>query len=196
MRFLITLLIFSFFFSCKQKQSNTASNQIVDTITQQEEKPIFFPVTEYFKGQLAEFRNRGINPIEYTGDPKHPDSSWIKSEDFEKAFKPFITPVIDSHRLSNKFEEKSFVDQTINSITFSYDPKQELSDSDEVRRWDVYVDPESQTIKRIYIVKKLPSGNMQQLTWQAGKWAKIIELDPEKDGNAAIISQREIKWDF
>lgn len=195
-RNLFILLIF-LIAGCKLKSTEPApATAPAITIKQEEKKPNFFPVTSFIKGQIADLKNRGINPLVYNTKGNKTDSVWLKQEDYEKVFRPYLTPDIDTTNQTKAFEEKSFVDQTINAITFSYDPINTLPDSASLRRWDVYIDPETQKVRRIYIVKKLASGNLLQLTWQAGQWCKLIELDPNLDGNKAIIKQQEVKWNF
>ncbi len=183
--------------SCKQKPTTVPATTAVSTSTESEEpKQGFFPVNSFIRGEINGLRTQGINPIEYRIYGEKKDSSWLQSENFEKSMIAFLEPSIDSISLSSWFSESSFLDQTINAVTFSYDPKTELPDSFPIRRWDVYIDPATEKVRRIYIVKKLLSGNVQQLTWQAGHWAKILELDPSKTGNSAVIRLTEIKWDY
>ena len=46
------------------------------------------------------------------------------------------------------------MDQTINAVTFSYDPKTRLPDSIKLNHWDIYIDPQKNTVQRIYMVKE------------------------------------------
>lgn len=156
----------------------------------------FFPVTDFIKGQLTEIRNKGINPVKIVMHGSRPDSSWVKIEDMEKEAGSFLTPVIDSVNLVDFFAEKSFLDQTINAFTFTYDPVKPLPDSFSLQRWDVYIDPESSKVTRIYMVKKLPGKKIQQLTWRAGKSCKMITLTEKPDGSPLVESDVMLNWDF
>lgn len=197
LRILLPGLLF-FVSGCKDKTpANDGEISPLPQIEQKEEvKQGFFPVNDFLRGEIAGLRTQGINPIVYTitGDKK--DSAWLKSENFETRFAPFLVPAIDSSTLSGMFKETSFLDQTINAVTFSYDPKSVVPDSLSIKRWDVYIDPDTEKVRRIYILKKLASGHIQQLTWQVNHGAKIVELDPAKTGNSAIVSETEIKWDY
>jgi len=194
---IISLLLIAVLAGCQHKTREPEVLKPTPTpVHQEEEKPNFFPVTTYLKGQITALKNSGKNPLLYHINANKTDSVWVKTEEFDKLFQSFLEPVIDSSNQTGLFKETSFLDQTINSITFSYDPKSVLPDSVSLRRWDVYVDPETQKVKRIYLVKKLPSGNLLQLTWQADRWCKMIEINPNKDGNTAIVNQQEVKWDF
>ena len=155
----------------------------------------FFPVTNYIRGQIHDIGIKGINPMKYTTKNKHLDSTWLKTEDLEKEMAPFLETVIDTANLQGLFSEKKFLDQTLNAYTFSYDPKRTLPDSLKLQRWDLYVDPSSNKIKRIYLIRKTADNKQQQLTWQSDKWCKIVTI-AEKDNNSFVEQEVLIKWDF
>ena len=142
----------------------------------------FFPVTEYLKGQIAELRKNGITPVDRITIKNHTDSSWLNTDaKVQEAFAGFLTPVIDTANLKNIFSEKKFRDETLNAFTFTYDPANAAADSFAFRHWDVYVNTDNNNVKRIYLVKQAPGGRMLQMTWQSGKWCRIITLNPAGD---------------
>ena len=74
-----------------------------------------------------------------------------------------------------------------------------MPDSISLRHWDVYVQPQTGTIRKVYMVKLVKkNGNnyTEQLTWQTGKWAKIVEILNKPDGNSEIVSDTKFVWDF
>jgi hypothetical protein len=154
----------------------------------------FFPVTDFIKGQIAEIRSEGINPLLITSRNGKTDSSWVKVEAFDSLFAPFLQPEIDSANHTKFFSEKSFLDQTINAFTFTYDPIAPLPDTFQLQRWDVYIDPQKNTVTRIFLVKR--SGEqVTQLTWQADKWCKIVTINNGPKGST-VNKDVLIKWDF
>ena len=189
-------LIFLFFFqfACKQKVSQSFKQPGSDTTEEQ----TFFPVTEYIRGQLKEMDSLPITPLKITDHNGKVDSVWMKKEAIRSFAEPFLHPVIDTANLKNLFAGKSFLDQTINAFTFSYDPISKLPDTLQLRRWDVYIDPQKNTIKRVYILKESNNnGSLQtiQLTWKANQWCKITtitqgtERQPDK-------KEETVKWQF
>ncbi|CAN5746396.1 hypothetical protein BH11BAC4_BH11BAC4_11550 [soil metagenome] len=160
------------------------------------EKAAFFPVTDYIKGQITEIRNNGVNPQQFVRINNHIDSSWLKVEAFDSAFGMFLSPVIDSMSLSPLFAEKKFFDQTIDAITLTYDPLKILPDSFLLQRWDVYIDPEKNTVRRIYLLKKTPDHKTIQLTWQSDIQCKVVTISDDTEGNAHVEKEVTIKWDF
>ena len=158
----------------------------------------FFPVTDYLLGQLNITESRPVTPLKITINGNRRDSVWLKKEDIRKFAFPFLHPVIDSVSLHNYFTEKSFMDQTINAVTFSYDAKIKLPDSIKFNHWDVYVDPQKNTVQRIYLVKEEAINGKTittQLTWKANKWCSIrtIVQQPGKDPQ---VEEEILKWDF
>lgn len=189
---LILLLV-----SCKsQKSTEEQLTAATDSLIQKPEIPHFFPVTDYIKGQVYEVKNGNINPFKIITVNNHSDSGWLKMEQLYNEVTDFFTPVIDSGNLVSLFSEKKFMDQTLNAITFTYDPIKPLPDSFLLRHWDVYVDPNTNQVTRIYMVKNLPQKKIQQLTWLTGKNCNIKTIvEDSTNGKPIIEKEITIKWD-
>ena len=186
-----------FLLSCNNsKKDDPVKPQQENESAGKQEHVSFFPVTDFLNGQIAEIKKDGINPIKVTRINNREDSVWLKIEDLNKEFAPFLSPVIDSTNLKSMFTEKSFFDQTIDSFTFTYDPVKPLPDSFLLQRWDVYVDPNSNKVKRIYMIKKTADHKTLQLTWQTNKSCKIISIAMDPKGNDHVEKEVTIKWDF
>ena len=122
----------------------------------------------------------------------------MKKEDIRPFAQPFLSPEIDTSNFKNVFREKSFLDQTINAFTFSYDPIDKLPDSLQLRRWDVYIDPKKNTITRVYLIKEVAENGVLktlQLTWKSDQWCKITTIT-EQAGKQPDIREELMKWDF
>ncbi len=192
MKIVISILAAGLFlFSCNDSNKDSKANSVAKTEKQDSVQQGYFPVTDFIKGQITEIKEKGLNPIKVVTANKKTDSGWVKIEQLDAEFAEFLNPVIDSANMSGLFRENSFMDQTINAITFTYDPIQALPDSVSLQRWDVYIDPQKRTVKRIYLVKKGTGNKTLQLTWQADKWSKIVTI-----ANDAIEKEVTIKWDF
>ncbi|HSN60572.1 MAG TPA: hypothetical protein VLR49_06540 [Ferruginibacter sp.] len=164
--------------------------------TEEKKAASFFPVTNYIQGQVAEIESKGINPMKINTSGNKSDSSWLKVEEFNNAFKEFVTPVIDSISHVQFFTESNFADQSLDTYTFTYAPKGVLPDSILLQRWDVHIDPATNTVKRIFIVKRTPDNKELQLTWQSGKWCKIVSIKTDKSGKQSVEYEQTIKWNF
>ena len=100
--------------------------------------------------------------------------------------------------MAKYFVGKSFLDQTINAFTFSYDAKAKLPDSIKLIHWDVYIDPHKNNVQRIYMIKNDTINSRSvttQLTWVAGKWFSIRNIINMHDGEPEI-REEIFKWDF
>ena len=185
--FIMLVLLIS---GCLQNKKSHLINK-VNTDT---EKKSYFPVTSFLKGEIISIKQSGINPIKIIYKNGIPDTTWLKLEDLEREFSPFLNPVIDSNNLISWFKENAFFDQTLGTYTFMYEPYTSLPDSMTLRRYDVYLNAETNKVKRIYIEKE-QGQSMQQLTWLAGKWARILMLTSK---NNKEIQQEEINiiWNF
>lgn len=200
MKIILTLLLTVWLLSSCNSNTANKKNGIIenknDSIKMNIEKPVFFPVTSYIKGQLYDITKKGINPLKYITVKNHTDSSWIKAEDLTAALREFLEPEIDSVNLVTLFTEKKFLDQTLDAFTFTYDPSGPLPDSIQLSHWDVYVDPKTSQVKRIYMVKNIAPNKILQLTWLSNKWCKIITIINNPDGSSTIEKEEKITWDF
>lgn len=175
---------------------NNDKKTIENNAPQIEAAPDFFPVTDYLKGQVADLKTIGINPLKYTTINNKTDSVWLKPEEFDSAFAEFLHPEIDSSTMAAYFTETKFFDQTLNTYTFTYEPKKSMPENMQVKRWDVYVDPETNRVKRIYIEKYAPGMKEIQLSWQAGRNCKIVYITMDASGNQVVGKEELIKWYF
>ena|SRR5688572_5128311 len=165
-----------------------------------EEKPAtFFPVTSFLKGQILTLDSLPITPLLITTHKGKVDSAWIPAAKLKPYLLPFLQPEINETNFRNLFQETRFNDQTINSITFTYDPKTKLPDSLTLRHWDVYVNPEKGTVSKVYLLKNITDGKQrftQQLTWQTDKYAKIATILNKDSGDAELVKEEMILWSF
>ncbi|MEO8720398.1 MAG: hypothetical protein ABI372_04785 [Ginsengibacter sp.] len=184
--FPLTLLLI--FYSCDSKNNGQiAKNAQTETVN-------IFPVTRFLKGQLKLMDSMSITPLKIFSENAQTDSIWLKREDIRKNATLFLTPLIDSANMISFFSEKSFLDQTINAFTFSYDPKVKLPDSIKLTHWDVYMNPQTNTIQRIYLVKENEDTTIQ-LTWLVNKWYSIRTIIQEQNKEPEIKEEKMI-WDF
>lgn len=181
-------LFIIFFTACSGKKNNTNSTNA------QVQTENIFPVTDFLKGQLRIIDSMGVTPLKIISVNGKADSVWLKREDIRKNAIPFLTPVIDSANMYSLFSEKSFLDQTINAFTFSYDPKKELPDSIKITHWDVYMNPQTNGIDRIYMVKE-NADTTTQLTWLVNKWYSIRTIVQLGNGQPQIKEEKMI-WNF
>ena len=184
-----------FFFLCACHGKETNQDQIVNNTG---ENQSFFPVTEFLLGQLKEIDSLPVTPLKIIIDNDERDSIWLKKNDIRTFAIPFLSPVIDSISMQNFFEEKSFMDQTINAITLSYDPIKKLPDSMKLNHWDVYIDPQKNTVQRIYMVKEeIINGTTvtTQLTWKVNKWCSIRTIEQQLK-MVPRVKEQIMKWDL
>ncbi len=193
--FLPVYPILFFFVSCTN--SSTEEAGLISQEKGSVEKQSFFPVTNYIKGQLYEIKNMGINPLKFTTDNNnHTDSVWLKLEEIDSAVKEFLQPVIDSANLISLFTETKFADQTLDAFTFTYDATGILPDTMSWKHWDVYIDPATGKVKRLYLVKDVGNQRILQLTWQSNKWCKISTLITDQNGVTSVEKEEKIIWEF
>ena len=159
----------------------------------------FIPVTQFFLGELFLIDSLPVTPLRLIVENGKTDSQWLKKSEIKNLASEFLTPVIDSQHLYPYFKESSFLDQTINFYTFTYEAKNKLPEDMTLTRWDVYVDPKNKNISRVYLVKNLHTTNgksiTEQLTWKAGTSFKINYISELQNGKVNV-KEEEIIWNF
>lgn len=187
---IITLVLFS---SCNNNKKTSVLNSTAVTQQVKKEDTVanFFPVTSFLKGEIFGINTGGITPVKKTTINNKTDSVYLKEVDFENSFAEFLSPVIDTSNLKNSFTEKRFLDQTLNAFTFTYDPADGKENIFAFKHWDVYVDPETNKVRRVYLTKNIDSDTQLLMTWQSGKWCKIITVK-----NSAIVKEEKISWSY
>lgn len=133
-----------------------------------------------------------VTPLKTISENGKTDSTWLKREDIRKNAGAFLSPVIDSATMFSLFTEKSFLDQTINAYTFTYDPKIKLPDSVHLVHWDVYMNPQTNDISRIYLVKE-NADTTTQLTWLVNKWYSIRTII-QAPGKKPVVKEEKMTW--
>lgn len=195
--FTAVYLIFIFFsFACNN--NNKETKEITRAATNTEDVQSYFPVTKFLLGQLREIDSMPVTPLKIIKDGEKTDSIWMKKKDIRPFATAFLQPVIDSASMHKYFGEKSFMDQTINAVTLSYDPKIQLPDSIKLNHFDVYIDPEKNKVQRIYMVKEEVKNDetlITQFTWKANKWCSIRTIK-QVPGKAPEVKEEIMKWDF
>jgi len=191
---LYTIFIF-FSFACND--NNNETKEIIPAANT-EDVQSYFPVTEFLLGQLKEIDSLPVTPLKIIKNGQKTDSVWMKKKDIRSFATAFLQPVIDSTSMHKYFGEKSFMDQTINAVTLSYDPKIELPDSIKLNHFDVYIDPEKNKVQRIYMVKEEVKNDEElttQFTWKVNKWCSIRTIK-QAPGKAPEVQEEIMKWDF
>lgn len=186
--FLLLVTVIIIFSACRSRSNASLNGDDSTNATN------IFPVTSFLKGQLRMLDSMPVTPLRTISENGKTDSTWLKREDIRKNAAPFLTPVIDSASMKQFFTEKSFLDQTIDAFTFSFDPKAKLPDSIHLTHWDVYMSPATNDITRIYLVKE-NGDTTTQLTWVVNK-SYIIRKIIQKPGKEPEIKEEKMIWDF
>ena len=193
MKIAISIIVCSFFlFSCTNQGKPAQQLSGKDSL----EKQRFFPVTDYLEGEIYNIKKNEVNPLKYTTVNGHTDSVWIKIEELDSVVAEFLHPRIDSTNLVTLFSQKSFLDQSLDAVTFTYDAAEPLPDSMKLKHWDVYIDPKTSKVKRIYMVKEVNKSRTLQLTWVNGQWCKMTTIVIDANAVMKVEKEEKLIWDF
>ena len=192
MKLFPALLVF-LLLGCKSKKVETKKAEAPVASVVQDEN--YFPVTVYIKGQINDIRLNAVNPLRLDVKGSRTDSSWLKVESLDTVFNDFLSPVIDTANFKKLFSESKFLDNSIGAYTWTYEPMGALPDTQSLKKWTVYVDPSTNKVTRIFMVKGLKDNTQLQLTWLSDSCSKVLKIK-DSAGQAVIEKETIIKWDF
>jgi hypothetical protein len=196
-KFLPGILVL-FLFSCHNHPAVTTTTPPQPAVTMTLDTS-FFPVTSFLKGQMNEFDSLAVTPLHIVYIKDKTDSQWIKREQLRSFLATFLSPVIAEKNLKPYFKETRLNDLTMGAITLSYDQTVPLPDSISLQNWNVYIDPQSGNVKRIYIIKNIKTNGQsitQQLTWENNSSAQIVNILNKPDGSSDILNREVFIWNF
>ena len=180
------------YISCTSKTENITA-PIID-----KNNLALIPVTDYLKGQLKEIEESPVTPLKTTMEGGKMDSVWVSRDSIRTFAAPFLSPRIDSASLSAFFEGTSFLDQSVNAVTLTYEANAKIPTEVSLKHLDIYIHPEQNVITRVYMVKdSLIENGIQtlQLTWNSGNNCSIITIIQEK-GKKPRIKEENMIWGF
>lgn len=177
--FLLTTIV-----GCQNRKTIT----VVPEVLKKDTIPVF-PVTDYLLGQITSIETLQTTPVKIVTNENKSDSLWIQREDVRALAAPFLHPVIDSASLQEHFTGNSFLDQTVGAVTFTYVPKSNFKDDSGLREINVYIDPQTNKVQRIYLVKEKGDTTLQ-LTWKSGSWFSLRSIVNDK------VKEEKVQWGF
>ncbi|MBX9784683.1 MAG: hypothetical protein K2X48_15450 [Chitinophagaceae bacterium] len=154
----------------------------------------YIDVTSYIKGQLAYLDTVPFAFLKTTlKDSVYGDSVFITKQQLNEIAGKFLIPELEKSKFEELYNETSFMDASINTITLTYQPEDAALP---VQRVDVYANPENGEIKKIYIIRNEVKGDSvihQQLLWKHNKSCTLITTKRKGDAPEINISEK-INW--
>jgi hypothetical protein len=188
MRYSTLILIFvCLISSCAHKKSEktTADKSDVDAS--------FFPVGNYLLGDIESIKHQGISPKYVHVKNGIHDSTFTQLQQIDSCLSDFLHPMIDSISLYSMVKETKFYDESIESFTLSYDVQNAYFKKTTWRKWDVYINPETQKVDRLFLVKTNSDSTIAQLTWIPKSFAKIVIINNQ---NSSIVEEKTFFWNY
>jgi hypothetical protein len=188
------LIFLSLSISCHDPiKENTSSANTTDS-TKTEEKKDYFPVQDYIKSEIAYVDSLPLRIVKYTVHNGKKDSVFLKQAEFDQLAQQFLDSAMEKNSFEKNFSENSFMDQTSQSVTFTYSKK---DNQPGLRRIDVLASPEAgaDKVKSIYIEKTVvvnDSPFIQKMYWKSRRNFQVVTMSSIATQPA---SQLKVVWD-
>ncbi|MFT3702946.1 MAG: hypothetical protein QM802_11270 [Agriterribacter sp.] len=185
---LLCLLFFSVITeSCKNKGEDKTNQEQGDSTTKN-----YYPVTSYINGQIMYLDSVPLAIIKYTISNNKIDTSITEKKDFAAIAAQFASPDISKAPLKDQYEETSFMDATLGTISLTYAAK---NDTSSIRKIDVLLKQENTDVSTIYVEKKTNTADSavtKKMLWTAGKNLLVTTLIQKKNEPEKVIQERYV----
>jgi hypothetical protein len=185
---LVMILATSCIVGCTSSPTKTGDNK---------QDTVFFPVTGYIAGQLKLIDSLQLPLVRYATINGRTDTTALTMAECRQLANAFLETDIADPRWKDKYIENSFADQSIPSISFTYETRDKMLP---VKRVDIVLKPDpvlADKVKTIYMEKLYQTGDTlvnEKLFWKADHYFQLITSKQLTD-KAPILSQVKAVWD-
>ena len=154
----------------------------------------FYPVRAFIQQELKTIDSLPVAVFLYTEQSGSTDTSVVDKSAFRMLAEVAAQPDISQPPFRDGYEETVFLDATLNLVTMSYRPLKETGSP--IRKMDVYIYPETEQVKTVYIEKQESAGDstiLEKTVWSAGKQVQITRL-VSRSGQADRMENRRFSW--
>ena len=189
----IALILFSLSFfgiGCSE-QSKPGANEKTDTTRKD-----FLPVQDFIRSEIAWVDSFPVKIVKYDIENGHKDSTIIDLKVFDSLAREFLSPELEKPAFENNFIESSFMDETSQSLSFTYASQNKET---AIRRVDVLATPslEFDRVKSIYIEKTVEGQDgkwLKKMYWKSKSNFQIVWIQ-ENPNQSPLTRQLRVVWD-
>ena len=181
---LSAIIIFS---SCNHKPGTDAEN---NNDAQKE----YYPISNFITAQTKLLDSLPLAVIKYTTTGTNTDTAVVDKRDFAAIAAYFATPDITAPGIKDQFDESSFIDASIGTISLTYTAK---NDTISLQKADVLLKQENSRVSTVYIEKKDAATNgtmIKKMLWTANKNMQVTTIEQLKGAPEKITIEKYV-WD-
>jgi len=185
-------LVSSLLYACMAVMS-CGNHKQPATGTRPADSTIYFPINSYIQHQIKQVDTTPYYVYRVLVLNGRKDSTTISRAVFDSLTQRFVLPQLDDKALRKNFSEAVYADESTNSITLTYTPK---DSSGTVQNAMVLLDTASQQVKWIFINTLQNSGDstiIQKIGWKGGESCYLNRSVTHGDGKANNM-QLNIVW--
>ena len=156
----------------------------------------FFPVLDFMQSEIHYVDSLPLGITQYHIVNGHTDTTYIQAASFNILAQQFVPSQLEPKFFSQAYSETSFMDQTMQVVTFTYAAKHP---EESVKRVDVLANPSGgmNQVKSIYLEKIHDSSHVriiQKMYWKARRNFLIVTTT-QAPGLPASVDQLKVVWD-
>ncbi len=177
------LLLTALFLSCGDAAEEGSGQENKD----------FYPVSAHIHAELALIDSLPVAVFLYREEGGRKDTTIVDKQAFRALAESIPQPDITQDPLKKSYTESVYMDATLNLVTMSYTPKTE---SGEIRKIDVYINPDTEKVKSVYVEKRVTGGDstvVRKMVWTSGQQLQVTSLI-SREGREEHVIQEKYSW--
>jgi len=176
--------------SCKSKSGNNVKDEAGAFANKQ-----YYPIASYIHSQIKHLDSLPLAIIKYTTlKDGEIDTSIVEKNDFAKVAATMTNPDLSAPDVKGEYDETSFIDATINTISLTYSAK---TDKVAIRKADVLLKQDNGNVSSIYIEKKVTATDstvLKKMLWTAGRNLQVTTIVQYNNAPEKVLQEKYV-WD-
>lgn len=177
--------------SCKNKTGTHAAGE---GGTEATANKAYYPIAGYIHSQVLYLDSVPLAIMKYTTSNNKVDTSITEKKDFAIIAEALANPDISAPSIKDQYEETSFIDATLGTISLTYAVK---NDTASIRKADVLLKQENTEVSTIYIEKKTTMADsvvLKKALWTASRNLQVTTIVQYKNAPEKVIQEKYV-WD-
>lgn len=149
----------------------------------------FYPITQYIISELDQLDSVPLAIIKYTTQGSSTDTSIISKSDFRKIAGSLINADVSLPDRSDLYEETSFLDATLGTLSLTYRPLRSASFN--INQLDVLLNQTNSKVLSIY-AETLEGDSLKKMLWTPNRSFQVTTLTTPNNGTEQVLQERYV----
>lgn len=149
----------------------------------------FYPITQYIISELNQLDSIPLAIIKYSTRASTTDTSIISKPEFRKIANSLISADVSLPDRSDQFEETSFLDATLGTLSLTYRPIKNASVT--INQLDVLLNQTNSKVLSVYAETR-EGDSLKKMLWTPNRSFQVTTLTTTHNGTEQVLQERYV----